>query len=187
MKKSSLAVLVIIMSSLFTLAQDAAFPEKDKKVTAVYNSKTDTTVVRFGPMHVINFKTSSPFSYAYEDGELRLFAFFTYKGQTLAKPQSIGLLFTAVNVPGNRWELSKQKDMEITTDSEHWNISEVQVVNSQNNGDLVVDSLGISLPCEVFAKIAKARKAKFRLGDKYFDLVKDHFVAFRDLVTHAGC
>ena len=187
MNKTLLTLLLVFAASLSALAQDPAFPEKDKKVTTVYNDKSDTTVVRFGPMHVFNFKTGSPFSYAVEDGELRLSAFFTYKGQTLGKPQSIGLVFTSVNVPSNRWELSKQKDMEITTDTGHWNIPDVQVVNSQKGMNLVIDSLGVSIPCEVFVKIANAKKAQFRLGDRHFDLVKDHFAALRDLAAHAGC
>jgi len=138
-------------------------------------------------MHLKNFTTNSPFSYAIEDGELRLSAFFTYKGQTLIKPKSIGLLFLSVNIPSNRWELSKQKDLEITTDAAHWNIPDVQLVNSQKGTDLVIDSLGVSVPCDVFGKIANAKKAKFRLGDRHFDLVKDHFVALRDLAARAGC
>ena len=185
--KIACIVLIVIGASLGALAQDPAFPEKDKKVTTVYNDKTDTTVVRFGPMHLKNFTTNSPFSYAIEDGELRLSAFFTYHGQTLIKPQSISLLFLSVNVPLNRWELSKQKDLEITADAAHWSIPDVQIVNSQKSMNLVVDSLGVSVPCEVFAKIANAKKAKFRLGDRHFDLAKDQFVALRDLAAHAGC
>jgi hypothetical protein len=177
----------LIICSLYAAAQDPAFPERDRKVTTVYNDKTDSTVVRFGPMHLKNFTTNSPHSYAIEDGELRVSAFFTYKGHTLVKPQSIGLIFLSVNVSSNRWEISRQKDMEITADDEHWNIADVQVVNSQKSTELVVDSLGVSLPCEVFAKIANAKKAKFRLGDRRFDLDKEQFAAFRDLAKHAGC
>src|SRR5688500_14722745 len=72
---------------LNVMSQDPAFPEKDRKVTTVYNDKADTTVVRFGPMHLINFTTGSPHSYAIEDGELRLSAFFTYRGKNFVKPQ----------------------------------------------------------------------------------------------------
>jgi len=187
MKKTTLALLLVIASSLCAHAQDSAFPEKDKKVTSVYNDKTDTTVVRFGPMHVINFKTGSPFSYANEDGELRLSGFFTYKGRTLIKPESIGLVFTSVNVLSSRWELSKQKDVEITTDGGHWNIPDVKVLNSQKDTSLIFESLGVAIPCEVFVKIANAKKAKVRLGDRQFDLVKEHFGALRDLAAHAGC
>ena len=188
MNKVRLILLLLIASSLSALAQDPEFPEKDRKVTTVYNDKTDTTVVRFGPMHVINFKTSSPFSYANEEGELRLSGFFTYKGHILTKPQSIGLVFASVNAPSDRWELSKQKDMDITTgDGGHWNIPDVQLVNSQKGPNLIIESLGVSIPCEAFVKIANAKKAKFRLGDRHFDLVKEHFGALRDLAARAGC
>ena len=185
--KIACIVLIVIGASLGAVAQDPAFPEKDKKVTTVYNDKTNTTVVRVGPMHLKNFTTNSPFSYAIEDGELRLSAFFTYKGQTFIKPQSVGLLFLSVNISSNRWELSKQKDLEITADAAHWNIPDVKLVDSQKGTNLVIDSLGVSVPCDVFAKIANAKKAKFRLGDRHFDLVKDHFVALRDLAARAGC
>ena len=83
--------------------------------------------------------------------------------------------------------IAKQKDMEITSDSGHWNIPDVQVVNSQNDSNVVIDKLGVSIPCEVFGKIANAKKAKFRLGDRHFDLGKEHFAVLRDLSSHAGC
>jgi len=142
------------------MSQDPAFPEKDRKVTTAYNDKTDTTVVRFGPMHLMNFSTGSPYSYAIEDGELRLSAFFTYKGKNFVKPQSIGLIFLSVNVPANRWELSKQKDLEITADDGHWNIPNVQIVDSKTGINLLIESLGVSIPCDVFARIANAKKSK---------------------------
>ena len=79
-------------------------------------------------------------------------------GARTMKPETIGLLFLSVNIPSNRWELSKQKDMEITTDTAHWNIPDVQIVSSQKRMELVIDSLGVSVPCEVFAKIANAKR-----------------------------
>jgi hypothetical protein len=168
-------------------AQDPAFPEKDRKITTVYNEKTDTTVVRFGPMHIINFKTGSPFSYAIEDGELRLSGFFTYKGKAFAKPESIGLIFLSVNEPPNRWELSKQKDLEITGDDAQWSITTVHVVESKQSGNLFIESLGVSLPCEMFAKMAHAKKVKLRLGDRKFDFTKEQSTTLRDLAGRAGC
>ena len=183
----TLLILMILTSPWRAVSQDPAFPEKDRKVTTVYNEKTDTTVVRFGPMHVINFKTGSPFSYAIEDGELRLSAFFTYKGKTFVKPQSIGLIFVSVNAPSNRWELSKQKDFEIAADQAHWDIPNVQVVDSKNGNNLVIDSLGVSIPCETFATIANSKKIKLRLGDRRFDLTKEQSATLRDLAGRAGC
>ena len=156
---------MVLSCSLNVMSQDPAFPEKDRKVTTVYNDKADTTVVRFGPMHLINFTTGSPHSYAIEDGELRLSAFFSYKGKNFVKPQSIGWIFLSVNVPTNRWELSKQKDLEITADDGHWDIPTVQVVDSRSvpGANLLIENLGASIPCEVFMKIANAKKVKLRL------------------------
>lgn len=188
MKKFNVPLLIFVVfaCSWSAMSQDPAFPEKDTKVTIVYNDKTDTTVVRFGPMHLINF-SSGQNSYAIADGELRLSAFFTYKGKTLIKPKSIGLIFLSVNVPTNRWELSKQKDLEITTDTDHWTVPNVQVVDSKNGNNLIIESLGVSLPCETFAQIANAKKVKLRLGDRRFDLTKQHLATLRDLVGRAGC
>ena len=189
MKKYYVPLLIVIVlgCSLHVFSQDPEFPEKDRKVTRVYNDKTDTTVVRFGPMHLINFSTGSPFSYAIEDGELRLSAFFTYKGKVLVKPRTIGLIFLSVNRPTNRWELSKQKDLEITADADHWNIPNVEIVGSTNGNNLVIESLGVAIPCDVFAKIANAKKVKLRLGDRRVDLAKEHLATLRDLAGHAGC
>jgi hypothetical protein len=186
------SIFPIIILALFSGAwrvtgQDPQFPEKDRKITAVYNERIDTTVVRFGPMHLVNFKTGSPFSYAIEDGELRLSAFFTYKGKTFVKPESIALIFLSVNVPTNRWELSTRKDMEIMADDAHWSIPTVHVVESKNSGNLVIESLGVSIPCESFAKIANSKKIKLRLGDRKFDLAKEHSATLRDLAGRAGC
>src|SRR5437763_1009464 len=132
MKKSNITAIIfaLLACSWQTVGQDSAIPEKDRKVTAVYDGKTDTTLVRFGPMHIFNFTTGSPFSYPIEDGELRLSGFFTYKGKEFVKPQSIGLMFMSVNVTPNRWELSKQKDLDIVADDGHWNIPNVHVVDS---------------------------------------------------------
>jgi len=185
-------IVFLLLLTLFAClervaGQDPAFPEKDRKITTVYNDKTDTTVVRFGPMHIFNFKTGSPFSYAIEDGELRLSGFFTYKGKALVKPESIGLIFLSVNMPSNRWELSKQKDLEISADDAHWLIQTVEVVESKNSGSLVIESLGVSIPCESFGKIANAKKVKLRLGYRKFDLTKEHSATLRDLAARAGC
>ena len=189
MKKRYVPLLMFLVLSclLQVMSQNPAFPERDRKVTSVYNDKTDTTVVRFGPMHLVNFSTSSEFSYAIEDGELRLSAFFTYKGKNFVKPQSIGLIFLSVNVPTNRWELSKQKDLEITADDGHWNIPNVEIVGSKRGNNLVIESLGVSVPCEAFARIANAKKVKLRLGDRRFDLTKQHSATLRDLAGRAGC
>ena len=181
-----LIILVLLTSSWPALSQDPAFPERDRKVTTVYNDKTDTTIVRFGPMHLMNFSSGQE-SYAIVDGELRLSAFFRYRGKTLIKPESIGLIFLSVNVPANRWELSKQKDLEITADDSHWSIPNVQIVDSKNGNNLVIESLGVSIPCEAFAKIANAKKVKLRLGDRRFDLTKQHSATLRDLAGRAGC
>jgi len=182
----SLGILMVLACSWPAVSQDPAFPDKDRKVTTVYNDKTQTTIVRFGPMHLINFSSGQD-SYAIVDGELRLSAFFTYKGKTFVKPESIGLIFLSVNVPTNRWELSKQKDLEISADDSHWSIPNVQVVDSKNGNNLVIESLGVSIPCEAFARIANAKKVKLRLGDRRFDLTKQHAATLRDLAGRAGC
>lgn len=188
MKKYYVPLLIVIVlgCSLRVLSQDLS--EEARKVTSVYNDKTDTTVVRFGPMHLKNFSTGGgPYSPIFEDGELRLSAFFTYKGKTLVKPQSIGWIFTSANSPGNRWELSKQKDLEITADDDHWNIPNVEIVGSTNGINLVIDLLGVAIPCDVFAKISNAKKVRLRLGDRRVDLAKEHLATLRDLAGHAGC
>src|SRR5947209_532100 len=167
MKHHSILLLILVglLCPSPTLSQDPEFPEKDTKVTIDYDKKTDTTVVRFGPMHLMNF-SSGQISYAIAEGELRLSAFFTYKGKTLVKPESIALIFLSVNRPLDRWELSQHKDMEIAADSGHWKIPKVEVVDSKNNNNLVIESLGVSIPCEIFGKIANARKVNLRLGDR---------------------
>ena len=47
--------------------------------------------------------------------------------------------------------------------------------------------LGVSVPCEIFAKVANAKKVKMRLGDRNFDLGKEHLGPLRDLAGRAGC
>ncbi len=182
-----LLIFMVLSCSLQVLSQDPAFPEKDRKVTTVYDDKTDTTVVRFGPMHLMNFSTGSPHSYAIEDGELRLSAFFTYKGKNFVKPKSIGLIFLSVNRPANRWELSKQRDLDITADDGQWNIPNVQIVDSKIGNNLFIESLGVSIPCEVFLRIANAKKVKLRLGGRRFDLTKEHFATLSNLGSRTGC
>ncbi len=80
----------MILSSSPALSQDPAFEEKAKKVITVYDNKTDTTVVRFGPMHLITFYARQEPSVG-EDEQIKLTAFFTYKGKTFAKPESVAL------------------------------------------------------------------------------------------------
>ena len=154
-------LLLVFPFSSRALSQDPEFPEKNRKVTTSYDIHRDTTVVRFGSMHLIGNDN--------QEGELRLTAFFTYKGKTFVKPESVALIFRSINRPLNRWELSQQKDLEITADDGHWKIQKVEIVDSNRRVNLAIESLGVSVPCEIFVKIASAKKMKMRLGDRSFD------------------
>jgi len=160
MKRCSifLLFLLVLLYSSRAVSQDPAFPQNDRKVTTVYDNKTDTTAVRFGPMLLI-YKE-------WQEGELSLTAFFTYKGKTFVRPESVALLFHSINLPTDRWELSQHKDLEITADDNHWKIPNVELVDSKHaiNADLVNESLGVSVPCEIFAKIANAKKGEVATG-----------------------
>ena len=95
-------------------------------------------------------------------------------------------MFMSVNVTPNRWELSKQKDLDIVADDGHWNIPNVHVVDSKGS-DLIMDSLGVTIPCETFRRIANAKKVKLRLGDRQFDFTKTHLATLRGLADRSEC
>jgi hypothetical protein len=188
MNRQFILLLFFLMFCSQALSQDPQSPEKTRKVAIIYDSKQDTTVVRFGPMHIINFSSlQGEAGNLNEEGELRLTAFFTYKGQTFVKPESVALIFLSINRPLNRWELSHQKDFEIKADDGRWKIPDVAIVSSKNGSNIIVESLGVSVPCEIFAKVANAKKVKMRLGDRTFDLGKEHLGPLRDLASRAGC
>jgi hypothetical protein len=190
MKLSHLLLLLflLLLYSSPGKAQDPARPDKERRVTVVYDSKTDTTVVRFGPMHLINFSSlQGEVGNLDEEGELRVSGFFTYKGKDFLKPQSIGLIFLSFNLYSNRWDISKRKDLEFTADNNRYNIANVELIQSSRSTEDVIDQLGASMPCETFAKIVNAKKVKLRLGDKALDLTKQHLTTLRDLAGRAGC
>ena len=188
MKRQFTLLLLFFLFSSHALSQDPAYPEKTRKITTVYDSRQDATVVRFGPMHIINFSSlQGEVGNLNEEGELRLTAFFTYKGQTFVKPESVALIFLSINRPTDRWELSRQKNLEIRADDGRWTIPNVAIVDSKNGNNIVIESLGVSVPCEIFAKVANGKKVKMRLGDRTFDLGKEHLGPLRDLAGRAGC
>ena len=170
--------IVVLLCTVPALSQDPKFPEK---ITTLYDKQTDISAVSIQPMRLNGFFVSD------SEGELSLLAFFTYRGNTLVKPESIGLLFRSVNRPLNRWELSQNQNMEITADADHWKIPEVEIVGSGRSRNTIVESLGVSIPCEIFGKIANAKKVKLRLGDRGFELTKQHLTNLRSLANHAGC
>jgi len=188
MKHQFILLSLLLLFSSRALSQDPEYPEKTRKVTAIYDTRQDATVVRFGPMHIINFSSlQGEVGNLNEEGELRLSAFFTYKGKTFVKPESVALIFLSINRPDNRWELSRQKDFEIKADDGHWKSPNVAIVDSKKGNNIFVESLGVSVPCEIFAKVANAKKVKMRLGDRNFDLGKEHLGPLRDLAGRAGC
>jgi len=76
--------------------------------------------------------------------------------------------------------------LEITADDGHWQIPNVELVDSKPNV-FVFELLGVSVPCGIFAKIANAKKVNLRLGDRSFDLTKEHLTVLRDLAARTGC
>jgi hypothetical protein len=186
----SLVILVVLTCPWPAVSQSFLFPEEERRVISVYNGKKDMTIVQFGPMHLWNFSQSGGDTYDLVDGELGLAGYFTYRGKVFVRPESISLIFHSINVPSNRWELTKQKDLEITADDDHWSTSNIQVSSfrSSVSGDFFVDSLSVSMPCEAFARIAKAKKLKLRLGDRgMITLRKHHAATLRDLAGRTGC
>ena len=182
-----LVVLMVLACPWRAVGQNTLFPEQERKVTSVYSDKTDTTIVRFGPMHLWNSINGTGL-YSISDTELGVFGFFTYKGKTFVKPESVRLIFVSVNVPTNRWELTKQKDLEITAEDGNWSIPNIEVIDSQRGVALVIDWLGVSIPCEEFAKIAGAKKLKLRFGDRgRFSLTKQHAATLHELAGRTGC
>ncbi|MEP6707097.1 MAG: hypothetical protein ABJC05_06235 [Pyrinomonadaceae bacterium] len=180
-----LIAFALLLYAPRALSQDRNYEENTRKVITVYDPKLDTTVVSFGLMRLITFYVRQETFESEEEG-LRLSAFFTYKGKTFVKPESVALLFRSIVKSTNRWELSRHKDLEITADDSHWSFPNVELLGS-GPGVLVMESLGVSVPCGIFAKFANAKKVKLRLGDRSLDLSKQHLTVLRDLAVRTGC
>ncbi len=171
--RSFIFLILIALVPTISFAQDPAFPEKERKVVSLYDEEQNLTVVRFGPMHVAGTRNSI--------GELRLTAFYTYEGKLFVRPKAIGMIFRSVSAPENRWENSARKDLEIIADDKTWAIPNVQVLDSRPGGSSLTESLGVSLPYETFVALANAKRVKMRLGDRTFELTKQHLDALRNL------
>ena len=171
------ALALALWFPLTVTGQDPAFPERDRKVKVTYDKSKGISIVHFGPMHLAGPE--------FRVGELRLTGYFTYPEQTFVKPESITMVFRSVAEPQNGWEMSKRKDLEITADGTHWRVSEVGVVDTRSNVTAVVDTLAVSIPLEVFSKIASGKKVRVRLGDRSFDLDKQHLQALQSLANRA--
>ena len=172
-----IALALALWLPVTVTGQDPSFPEKDRKVKVTYDKAKDTSIVHFGPMHLTGPE--------FQVGELRLSGYFTYPKRTFVKPESVTMVFRSVAKLQNAWEASKQKDLEITADGSLWRITEVGVVDTHSSVDSVVDTLAVSIPLEVFSKIAIGRKVRMRLGDRTFDLDKQHLQAFQSLASRA--
>jgi hypothetical protein len=95
------------------------------------------------------------------------------------------VVFRSVAEPQSGWVASKQKDLEITADGASWSFSDVGVVDTRSNVTAVVDTLAVSIPLEVFSRVAAGRKVRMRLGDRSFALEKQHLEVLHSLASRA--
>jgi hypothetical protein len=157
------------------------------KIETSYDQVKDITTVRLNPMQVYGEPLASS-NYTGGD-EARFYASFTHSGRTLSAPPKrvlISLMSTS-----EKWKYTDFRKLTALVDGKRLKIGPLEHVPSftvnasanSNSDDYILQEIAISLPYQMFLRIANGKKIQIRMGPREFKLEENHLAALRDLVN----
>jgi hypothetical protein len=162
----------------------------DGKIVTTYDTGKAQTIVLIQLMDIKEAEVAefvnvySPTGQTYD--YLAITWFFAYPGKTFATPKSVSVGFAyeaqhperyesrklTAKIDGEKVELGKMDEM-----------GERKLVTRHAKPNYVRGLLEMTIPYELFLRLANAKKVKMKLGEFEFDLSKDHLNAMRDLAS----
>lgn len=162
----------------------------DGKIVTTYDPAKAQTIVLIQLMEIKEAEVAefvnvySPTGRTFD--RLEITWFFAYPGKALTTPKyvSVGFHYMAehpekyesrklmAKIDGERVELGQMDEM-----------AQRELVNMHGRPNYFQGLLEMTIPYELFLRLANAKKVKMKLGDFDFDLSKDHLNAIRDLAS----
>jgi hypothetical protein len=151
------------------------------KVETAYDKEKDETYVLI-PFMVLK---KEPAYERLHSEKLEMSVFFTYPGQKLITPKTVGIAFKS-STTGTSGHFSEKKDLIVTLDGVRLSLGKLEIVKRTNYGadpEYIDERATITIPAEDFLRIAKSNEVKIQVGDIKLKLAKEHLAALRSLAT----
>ena len=162
-------IFLLLGWSVLGTAQSAASSKGQDKVNVYRNydkskqlttTQTETMLIHGPHLHSGGrFQTGSG---------LTMRAFYSYPGETPVKPESVTLWFFSSE---NFDAFKDERDLTIKADDEVFRLGKMDYGHPPDRHSHF-ESLSMSIPAEVFIRIANAKNVQVRLGEDEFDLNK---------------
>ncbi len=202
MKHSSLTILLLLLfvSASFGQTQTANLkppPRRNYKYTgkivSTFDSDKNQTIVLIQLMEVKEGQIPA-FQNAYNPlprtlDNLYMTWFFAYPGKTPETPKFVSVGFT---YRAGRKELYESRVLKAKIDGEKVELgkmeqlAEVKLVRMERGQIYYTAALEMTIPYELFLRIANAKKVKMQLGELDFNFSDDHREAVRDLASRTA-
>jgi hypothetical protein len=160
----------------------------DGKIETTYDGTKDETMVFFKPIRIESAEWPSWEGTTVVNTEgLAISMYFTYTGQRLVTPSWIGIGFLSSTTNPEEYT---DYVLSFLVDGKAIALGAVNVLKKGGirtpQGLIVREIFESRIPYEQFLILANAKKSKFRIGAKEFNLDKQQLEAIRDLASRSS-
>jgi len=192
--KLFILTLILFVGPACICAQTTGGQQKPKRRTKVetnYNESKNETQARIGPFELWKPPQNSV-SGEIDYESVDLLVSFSYAGKKIVTPNSV----TVVVFSSSQWgdQFSKRRDLSVSADLRQYNFGEMELLSRREghvagtalgppNRRLISEVLRKTIPFDDFKQISQSKKAEIKIGDRKFNLKKEHLEAFKNFVS----
>lgn len=175
--KSGLVILALAVVAT-TYAQEPATKQDKVNVYRKYDKNKQETIT--GTELMLVYGPAGPYSLGFG---LSTRAAYVFPGRTPSPPEDITLTFMSSE---DSYVFTFERDLTIRADGEVFQLGKMEYSQIEKTLRAAYEKLWISIPRDVFARIANSKKVHVKLGQKEFDFTEKHLKHFQALISSIG-